>query len=187
MWSASDEALLAGLAAGDAEAAATLIRRFQRRVYGLAYSIVGDAGLAEDVAQETFARAWRHAQAYDPRRGAVAAWLLSICRNLSIDTLRPHKAEPTDPDAIIAMQIPAPGREPADEAVASDDAARLRALIAQLPDEQRRSLVMAAFFGRSAREISESEHIPLGTAKTRIRTAMLKLRAAMTTDKVEME
>ncbi|MGH2829790.1 MAG: RNA polymerase sigma factor [Actinomycetota bacterium] len=187
MWSVSDEALLAGLAAGDPEAITTFIRRFQRRVYGLAYSIVGDAGLAEDVAQETFARAWRHAQAFDPRRGPVAAWLLSICRNLSIDTVRPRRAQPTDPDAILAMQIPAPGAGPAEEALAADDAARLRAAIAELPVDQRRSLVMAAFFGRSAREISEQEHIPLGTAKTRIRTAMIKLRTALSTETMEIE
>lgn len=179
MWAVSDESLLAGIAAGDPQSVTVFIRRFQRRVFGLALSIVGDPGIAEDVAQETFARAWRHAQAYDPRRGPVAAWLLSICRNLSIDTLRPHRAEPTDPEAIVALQLPAPGKGPADLAELSDDSARLRAAIAALPEEQRRSLVMAAFYGRSAREISESENIPLGTAKTRIRTAMLKLRAAL--------
>lgn len=179
MWSVSDEALLAGLGAGDPDAGPAFIRRFQRRVYGLAYSIVGDAGVAEDVAQETFARAWRHAQTYDPRRGAVAGWLLSICRNLSIDTLRPHRAEPTDPGAIIAMNLAAPGAEPADLAILSDDAGRLREALRTLPPDQLRSVVLAAFYGRSAREVSEIEQIPLGTAKTRIRTAMLKLRAAM--------
>lgn len=183
MWAVSDESLLAGLATGDPEAVAAFIRRFQRRVFGLALAIVGDAGVAEDVAQETFARAWRHAQAYDSRRGPVAAWLLSICRNLSIDTIRPQRAEPTDPDAILALQIPAAGAEPADAAVASDDAARLRAAITSLPEDQRRSLVLAAFYGRSAREISEAERIPLGTAKTRIRAAMLKLRAAMSMER----
>lgn len=182
MWAVSDESLLAGIANGDSDAVAAFIRRFQRRVYGLAIAIVSDPGVAEDVAQETFARAWRHAQAYDPRRGPVAAWLLSICRNLAIDTLRPRRAEPTDPDAIVAMQIPSPGREPADMAILSDDAARLRAAILDLPEDQRRTIVMAAFYGRSAREISEADKIPLGTAKTRIRTAMLKLRVALTAE-----
>lgn len=179
MWAVSDEALLAGLATGDRDAVAAFIRRFQRRVYGLALAIVGDPGTAEDIAQESFARAWRHAQAYDPRRGPVAAWLLAIARNLSIDTLRPNRAEPTDPEAIIAMQIPAPDAGPDVVAAALDDAAKLRAAIAGLPPEQRRSLVLAAFYGRSAREISEADGIPLGTAKTRIRAAMLKLRQAL--------
>src|SRR3954469_18255156 len=81
----SDEALLAGLAAGQPEAAAAFIRRFQARVYGLVITIVRDEGVAEDVAQETFTRAWRHAASYDARRGRVATWLLSIARNLAID------------------------------------------------------------------------------------------------------
>ncbi|MHB8511130.1 MAG: RNA polymerase sigma factor [Actinomycetota bacterium] len=179
MWGVSDESLLAGLGAGDPDAGAAFIRRFQRRVYGLAISIVGDTGLAEDVAQETFARAWRHAQAYDPRRGPVAAWLLSICRNLSIDTLRPRRAEPTDPQTIVAMQLPSSGAEPDDLAVLSEEAAVLRRAMQLLPADQLRSLVMAAYYGQTAREISESEKIPLGTAKTRIRTAMIKLRATL--------
>lgn len=179
MWAVSDDALLAGLATGDPDAVAAFIRRFQRRVYGLALAIIGDPGLAEDIAQEAFARAWRHASTYDSRRGPVAAWLLAITRNLAIDTLRPRRAEPTDPESIIRMQLVAPGLEPSEQAAQADAAARLRSEIARLPADQRRSLVLAAFYGRSAREISESEGVPLGTAKTRIRTAMLKLRAAM--------
>src|SRR5204863_9056387 len=70
----SDEALLAGLATGDRDAAAGFVRRFQSRVYGLAVTILGDPKAAEDVAQETFVRAWRHASSYDARRSAVASW-----------------------------------------------------------------------------------------------------------------
>lgn len=187
MWAVSDESLLAGLGTGDSDAVTAFIRRFQRRIYGLALTIVGDPTLAEDIAQETVVRAWRHAQTYDPRRGPVAAWLLSICRNLAIDTLRPRRAEPFDPDMFLTMQIPSVGIEPADAAVRSDDAARLRAAIGRLPDDQRRSLVLAAFYGRTAREISEADGIPLGTAKTRIRTAMIKVRDAMTKEHEEAE
>ncbi|MBA3350543.1 MAG: RNA polymerase sigma factor, partial [Actinobacteria bacterium] len=81
MWSVSDEALLAGLASGDEEAAAAMVRRFQGRIYGLALMIVGDERTAEDVAQETFVKAWQHADAYDSRRGRVPTWLLAIARN----------------------------------------------------------------------------------------------------------
>src|SRR5262249_51521378 len=96
MWSVSDEALLAGLASGESDAAVAFIRRFQRRVYGLAMTILIDSAAAEDAAQETFARAWRHAGAYDPRRGPVATWLLTIARNLAIDSLRLRRADPVD-------------------------------------------------------------------------------------------
>ena len=97
----SDEALLSGLAAGDADAATAFTRRFQARVYGLVLTIVHDEGTAEDVAQETFVRAWRYAQTYDPRRGRVATWLLTIARNLAIDVVRVKRAEPLDPDVVI--------------------------------------------------------------------------------------
>src|SRR4029453_13133184 len=88
MWRASDESLLAGLAGGDVKAAAVFVRRYQRRVFGLALTIVGDSQMAEDVAQETFLRAWRHADAYDARRGRVSVWVLAIARNLAIDAVR---------------------------------------------------------------------------------------------------
>jgi RNA polymerase sigma factor (sigma-70 family) len=179
MWSVSDETLLAGLASGDAEAAAALVRRYQGRVFGLALTIVGDAGTAEEVAQETFLRAWRHADAYDPRRGRVTTWLLSIARNIAIDALRLRRSEPLDPHAMVALQLPSGEPAPDERGVVADETARLRAALAGLPADQRRALVMAAFYGRTAREVSELEDVPLGTAKTRIRTAMLKLRAAL--------
>jgi len=102
----SDEALLAGLGVGEADTGAAFVRRFQRRTFGLALSIVGDPGLAEDVAQEAMAKAWRHAQAYDPRRGSVATWLLTITRNLAIDALRLRRAQPTDPEVLVALIVP---------------------------------------------------------------------------------
>ena len=69
MWSLSDEALVAGLAAGDQGAATAFVRRFQARVFGLAVTMVGDRAVAEEIAQEAFTRAWRHAGAYDARPG----------------------------------------------------------------------------------------------------------------------
>ena len=179
MWSLSDETLLVGLASGDAEAAAALVRRFQGRVYGLAMTIVGDASTAEDVAQETFIRAWRHAGAYDARRGRVATWLLSIARNIAIDALRLRRSEPLDPEALVALGTAGSDPSPEERGMLAAESSRLRDALAQLPPEQRRAVVMAAFFGRTAREISELEDVPLGTVKTRIRTGMLKLRATL--------
>jgi RNA polymerase sigma factor (sigma-70 family) len=179
MWSLSDETLLAGLASGDRDAAAALVRRYQGRVYGLAFTILGEASAAEDVAQETFLRAWRHAAAYDPRRGRVATWLLSIARNTAIDVVRLRRSDPLDPDAFVALGVPSSDPGPEERGIASADAARLRSALVDLPESQRRALVLAAFYGRTAREISELERVPLGTVKTRIRTAMIKLRAAL--------
>jgi RNA polymerase sigma factor (sigma-70 family) len=179
MWSISDETLLAGLASGDSEAAAGLVRRFQGRVFGLALMIVGDPGTAEDVAQETFVRAWQHAAAYDARRGRVSTWLLAIARNAAIDALRVRRSEPLDPEAIVALGIASSEPTPEDRGALALESGRLRTALAHLPVEQQRALVLAAFYGRTAREISELERVPLGTVKTRIRTAMLKLRSIL--------
>jgi RNA polymerase sigma-70 factor (ECF subfamily) len=173
-----DDALLAGLATGDPEAATAFIRRYQRRVYGLAYSILGDGAAAEDVAQEAFLRAWRHAPNYDARRASIATWLLTITRNLAVDVLRLRRSQPVDPQILIDLDAAAVGSwsSPGAAVEASDAAARLRRALVQLPVEQRRAIVLAGIGGRTAKEISETEGIPLGTAKTRIRAAMLKLR-----------
>lgn len=179
MWSLSDETLLAGLGSDDPESAAAFIRRFQGRVFGLTLTILSDKQDAEEAAQETFTRAWRHAAAYDPRRGGVATWLLTIARNVAIDMLRMRRYDPVDPELVLAMQGPSDERGPEEWQVAADESQRVRRAIAMLPDEQKTALVLAAFFGRTAREISEMEGIPIGTVKTRIRTAMLKLRAML--------
>jgi RNA polymerase sigma factor (sigma-70 family) len=176
----SDEALLAGYASGDPASAAAFVRRFQGRVYGLALTIVRDPAVAEEVAQETFARVWRHGGAYDPRRGRVATWLLSITRNLAIDVTRTRRTQPADPELIaaeLALETSAPA---ADEIVPPpDEREQLRGAIAELPEDQRRALVLAAYLGRTAKEIADLDGLPLGTVKTRIRSAMQKLRTRL--------
>lgn len=180
----ADDALLEGYGAGDSQAALAFIRRHQARVYGLAVSIVVDPSLAEDVAQEAFTRAWRHAATYDPRRGSVPTWLLTITRNLAIDALRLRRSAPVDPATIAALDlaITGPDSEPAGAAELAEETRRLRRAVATLPEDQRRAIVLAGLMGRTAKEVSEQENIPLGTAKTRIRTAMRKLRTALVDD-----
>jgi RNA polymerase sigma-70 factor (ECF subfamily) len=174
----SDEALLAGMAAGAAGAGTAFVRRHRSRVFGLARVLVGDPGLAEDVAQETLLRAWLHGASFDARKGSVRAWLCTITRNLAIDTLRMRRAEPVDPGVLLAQLALADG-DPSDQITRLEDAERVRAAVRELPVPQRRAVVLAAWFGRTAQEISRMEQIPLGTAKTRIRTAMLRLRSAL--------
>jgi RNA polymerase sigma-70 factor (ECF subfamily) len=183
VWAAPDDALLAGMAAGDRDAVLAFIRRFQRRVFGLALTIVGDHALSEDVAQEAFVRAWRNAAAFDARRGSVASWLLTITRNLAIDTIRLRRAEPVDPDALLALHLHSAEPTPADVAVAHEDTRRLAEALRGLPEDQRRAIVLAGIGGRTAREVGEIEDVPIGTAKTRIRTAMLKLRDTMLSER----
>lgn len=175
----SDEALLAGLALGDPAVEVAFVRRFQRRVYGLAVSMVSEPTLAEEIAQEALLRAWRHAAVFDPRRGSVSTWLLAITRHLAIDSLRLRRAVPTDPAAMVDVLVDSGDRGPEEAALADDSASRVRTAIAALPPEQARAVVLASFLGRTAQEIASAEGIPLGTAKTRVRAAMGKLRAAL--------
>ena len=176
--SLSDESLLAGLGSGDPERSAAFVRRFQARVFGLAMTIVGDAGVAEEVAQESLLRVWQHADAYDPSRGRVLTWLLTITRNAALDALRMRQQVPMDPGTFTGLVMDG-GQDPEERGLVAHESRRLRVILAGLPEEQRRAVLLAAYYGRTAREIGDIEGIPLGTAKTRIRTAMLKLREAL--------
>jgi RNA polymerase sigma factor (sigma-70 family) len=179
VWRLTDEALLAGFAVGDPEAAEAFISRFQRRVYGVALAITRDARLAEDLAQEAFVRAWRHAETFDPRRGSLATWLIVIARNLAVDAMRTQpRSEFVDPEELEWLSLPAAEGDPADATVRSSDADWLRRALDDVPDEQRRAVVLAGILGFTAQEVAERESIPIGTAKSRIRLAMEKLRRA---------
>jgi RNA polymerase sigma-70 factor (ECF subfamily) len=167
------------MAAGDQAAAVVFVRRYQRRVFGLAYSMTSDASVADEVAQEALIRVWRHAPVFDHRRGSVTSWVLTITRNLTIDALRMRRAVPTDPDDFTASAMLSPENNPEDVVRRGDVRDLMRAALADLPPEQRRAVVLAAVYGRTASEIGEEEGIPLGTAKTRIRTGLIRLRRAV--------
>jgi DNA-directed RNA polymerase specialized sigma24 family protein len=173
MWAVSDDVLLAGLAPGDSDGAVAFVQRFQRRVFGLAATIVGDPRAAEDIAQDAFVRAWGHA-ACSRSRGTSPS-TRSGCDGPSSST----------PDSILALNLSEAGPLPDELDTLRDDADRLCAALAQLPPEQRRALVMSGLLGHTVREVTEAEDIPLGTAKTRIRTALLRLRSALTEEPAE--
>lgn len=169
----SDESLVAGMASGDTDAMTAFVRRFQARVFGLALGVVDDTGLAEEVAQDAFMRAWRHAAIYDPRRGRVVTWLLTITRNLAVDAIRLRRDRPTDPERLTVALV-AKVEEPDYEG-----AEQLRAGLRALPIDQARPVVLAVVYGLTANEIADQEGIPLGTAKTRIRRGLARLRQTM--------
>jgi RNA polymerase sigma-70 factor (ECF subfamily) len=174
--SPSDEALVAGMANGDEAATVVFVRRYQRRVYGLARSVLFDRTVAEDVAQEALVRAWRHAAVFDPRRGSVERWMLTIARNLAIDALRKQRSVPVDP--LVFVDIAAASSEASldERAIHGDDRAATIAALRTLSEPQRRAVVLSTLHGRTALEIAEIEGIPLGTSKTRIRDGLIHLR-----------
>jgi RNA polymerase sigma-70 factor (ECF subfamily) len=163
---------------GDERAAVAFVRRYQRRVFGLALSMVGDASLAEDIAQEAFLRAWRHALVFDRRRASVGTWILTITRNLAVDALRLRRPVVTDPADSMWASLASVGPSPEDKVESSDLRGRISRSLSSLPPEQSRALVLAAVYGYTAAEISQVESVPLGTAKTRVRRGLQKLRAS---------
>ena len=171
MPAASDDTLLASFALGDPDAAAAFIRRYQGRVYGLARLMVSDPDLAEEVAQEAFIRAWRHARAYDPRRGSVHTWMMVITRSVAIDSMRLRPTQPLDPHVLSSLDLRGPvGAGPPKR---QRDQRRDGRATGGAGRPARRAAPGASagrLCGRTASEISELEGIPLGTAKTRIRT-----------------
>ena len=177
--SVTDESLLASIADGDDRAAVAFVRRYQRRVFGLACSIVGDPVAAEDVAQEAFLRVFRHALVFDPRRAAVSTWVLTITRNLAIDSLRVRRGVPVGPDDAVWMRLTATDRPPDEVALATDSTDAIVSALSRLPLDQRRAVVLASMYGRTAAEVAEHESIPLGTAKGRIRAGLAKLRVEL--------
>jgi RNA polymerase sigma factor (sigma-70 family) len=177
---AEDAALVAGLAVDDPPAATAFVRRFQGPVFGLALSVTRDASMAEDVAQEAFVRAWRAATSYDSRRGSVGTWLLTITRNAAIDAVRSRRTTPTDQeqlDQLLHDSMTAP--DPAEAALLRLEREHAVRRLTAIPKEQARAVVLAVIGGCTAAEISQREGIPLGTAKTRIRSGLRRLRQAM--------
>lgn len=175
----SDLAMLGGFQRGDPEAARAFVRRFQGRVYGLAVKMTGDPVWADDIAQEAFLRAWRGASSFDPARGSVTTWLLTITRNAALDGLRRHRPESVSPHAEAFLQLAAADPLPADVVALEDEMGAVRTALRRIPLEQRRAVVLASLFRLTAPEIADTEGVPLGTAKTRVRSGMLKLRSEL--------
>lgn len=180
---AADAALLAGLAVDDESAAAAFVRRFQGAVHGLAASITRDPVLAEDVSQEVFLRAWRAAETYDVRRASVLTWLLTITRNAAIDAVRARRATPTEDDVLDRLVDETLRRPDLEEsALHRLETEQAVARLHELSPEQARAVVLAVLGGCTAQEVSSRENIPLGTAKTRIRTGLRRMRASVEED-----
>jgi len=156
---------------------AELYDRHARPIYSLALRILGDATEAEDIVQEVFSQAWKQAARYDASRGAVGAWLLTLARSRAIDHLRAKRARPGEvSDERVAGQLVDAG-PPADSLVlSSEQVARVRAALDELPLLQRAAIELAYYEGLTHAEIADRLEQPLGTVKTRIRLAMLKLR-----------
>jgi RNA polymerase sigma-70 factor, ECF subfamily len=171
--SPSDDAALLALLSGDQNAMAVLYDRYSRLVYSVALRVLREPATAEDVIQDVFMQLWRNPDSFTATRGNLGSWLAIVARNRSIDTLR--RRRPSTP--IDDIPLIAPGNL-ADESERNTLMQRARAGIQMLPREQRKTLEMAFFDGLTHSEIADMTGAPLGTVKSRIRTALLSLRKA---------
>jgi RNA polymerase sigma-70 factor (ECF subfamily) len=175
--SEEDAVLLEGLRRNDGDALAALYDRYGRLAYSLAYRITGDASGAEDVVQESFLAFWRQAGRVDPNRG-VRPYLLTIVHHRAIDLIRRRAGRPERTlEALEAVPSTAP--DPMDFASMTEERDRVRAALQELPDEQRRAVELTYFGGLTIAEMAAQEEIPLGTAKSRLRLALERLRRAL--------
>ncbi|MDQ3991593.1 MAG: sigma-70 family RNA polymerase sigma factor [Actinomycetota bacterium] len=164
--------LMRRLAAGDEDAIRTVYARFARPVFGMGLRMLGAAEAAEELTQDVFLAAWRKAGRYDPARGRLSTWLMTIAHNLAVDRLR--SARYRGHQALVALdEVPDAGMSD-EEGMLDRDTAR-RAL-AGLSEAERRLVRLAYESGYTAREIAQAGGIPIGTVKTRLRAALIKVR-----------
>lgn len=180
-----DQSLMDMINNKDELAIGELYDRYSRLVYSMALNSVGEPAMAEEITQDVYLRVWKNAGSYRSERGKVATWMVSITRNRAIDEIRRGRVRPE------SHQVPWEYDEydhwdrsiNIEESIETTERRQLvRTVIAQLPEEQRQALALAYFQGYTHSEIAEILGEPLGTVKTRIRLAMMKLKQQLEPD-----
>ncbi|MGH9221623.1 MAG: sigma-70 family RNA polymerase sigma factor [Vicinamibacterales bacterium] len=178
-----DQDMLRRIAAGESAALGELYDRYGSQSYGLALRIVGNAGDAEEIVQDVFLHVWRQSERYDPARATPIGWILMLTRSRAIDRLRARKSRPpVGPGDLDWGLEPAHNQEMA--AITRETATRVKAELDALPDPMRQAVELAYYDGLTHSEIAEQLQEPLGTVKTRLRSALIRLRATL---KAEVE
>jgi RNA polymerase sigma-70 factor (ECF subfamily) len=179
--SPSDEELMCQVAGGSAEALGLLHRRFVRLILGVAAHTL-DRAAAEDLVQEIFLEVWRNADRFDPERGTVRSWILQIAHFRLLNELRRRSRRPEivpDPEGLVLAGLPADEPEPAEARWQHHRRAVLQAALNELPHPQREALRLAFLDDLTHEQVAAELDLPLGTAKTRIRTGLKKLRGTL--------
>ena len=176
-----DEELMRQVARGSAEALGLLHRRFSRLILGLAVRTI-DRAAAEDLVQEVFLAVWRNADRFDPERGSVRAWILQIAHFRLLNELRRRSRQPeiaADPDGLVLDGLPAADLGPAEVASRRHRRALIQSAFDELPPPQRQAISLAFLDDLTHEQVAAELGLPLGTAKTRIRAGLQKLRGML--------
>ena len=172
-----DDGLALAIAAGDAAALDQLYRRYRPIAFAAAYALLQEPHAAEDVVHDAFLKVWRAAASFQPERGSLRAWLMTIVRNAAIDHLRTRRVV-TRPDLTFDRDEVQADSDPdvASTVEAATDARRLHAALSTLPPAQRHAVELAFFAGLTHGEIAVQTGLPLGTVKGRVRLGLRRLR-----------
>jgi RNA polymerase sigma-70 factor (ECF subfamily) len=171
----ADEELVAHVAAGSVDAFAELYDRYCARAYGLALSVCRDHGRAQEAVQEGFLAIWKMRAAYDPAKGSVAAWLLTVVRYRSIDLMRHSRVDATGWASDPHLSTWVTADDACEQAISHETADHLRTLLGALPDAQREVILLAFYGGLSHTEIAARLDLPPGTVKGRMRLGLQRL------------
>jgi RNA polymerase sigma-70 factor (ECF subfamily) len=164
---------------GDESAFAVLYDATAARVYGLAVRVVRDPAQAEEVTQESFLEVWRTAGRFDPGRGSALSWLLTITHRKAVDRVRSAEASSRRDTTYQQHNQPVEHDSTAEAAEASLEARRVRGALSALTEAQREAVGLAFLGGYTHTEVATMLELPVGTAKTRIRDGMIRLRDAL--------
>ncbi|ANS78193.1 RNA polymerase sigma-70 factor [Serinicoccus hydrothermalis] len=168
--------LLGLVADGDQTSLAQLYDLLSPRVFGLALRVVRDRAMAEEVVQDVFLQIWRQAGEVDPSRGSPLGWVLTLTHRRAVDRVRSEQAQSDRLDRYESQQTTPPYDATAEEAVERMEATRVRTALDRIGEPHRTTVALAYFSGLTHREVAQRMDVPLGTAKTRIRDGLTKLR-----------
>lgn len=171
------ERLLGRIALGDRQAFATLFDTSGPKLFALSLRVLKDRAEAQDALQDTFVKIWRHADRFQVTDHHPMSWLFTIARNTAIDRLRARRT--TEDIADHAHHLTSPGAGPEAALVAASEAGRIRACLAELPEDRRAAVQRAYLDGDSYADLADAFGIPLNTVRTWLRRGLMSLRECM--------
>ena len=176
---ASNEELLVAVGSGDRDAFAALYDRISAQVLGVALRVLRDRALAEEVSQEVLVEVWRKADRFDPDRGTASGWITTLAHRRAVDRVRSEQASRDRDDRVSRRDTPRDFDNVADEVQVRLDHWQVRRALSTLTDRQREAIELAYFGGHTYRDVAKVLDIPEGTAKSRLRDGLLRLREAL--------